>query len=161
MATLQQAIVARLSADWQLTSPTPGGLGFVCWNRWLAKSGPGSTPEAFSQTGRLLRNVVVLDGGEVGHPDGDAGRLVRRWDSFPTCHVFAEASDAGKAALDAACRRIEGVLCNGWEASIDGGQRVGFRPDNRIALGEAEQFAGSVVTIVRFRATGARSIAAA
>lgn len=160
MATLAKAIVQRLESDWTLTGPPPGAGGFRVWGRWLVKDGPGSTPEAFSQTGRLLRNVVVLDGGEVGHPDGDAGRRVRRWDSFPTCHVFAEASDAGKAAVDAACRRIEALLCAGWEAVIDGGQRVGFRPDNRIALGEAEQFAGSIVVVLRFRATGARLVAA-
>lgn len=159
MATIQQAIIARLSGDWQLTQAQPGGLGYRVWGRWLKPSGPGSTPEAFSETGRLLRNVVVLDGGEVGHPDGDAGHRVRRWDSFPTCHVFAEASDAGKAAADAACRRIE-LLLVGWEAQIDGGQRVGFRPDQRIALEDAEAFPGNVTVILRFRATGARAVAA-
>lgn len=159
MATLAKVVRDRLAGDFQLTQPTPGGLGFQVFNRWLSKGGPGSTPDAFSQTGRLLRNVVVLDGGEVGHPDGDAGWRVRRWDSFPTCHVFAEASDAGKAAADAACRRIEALLV-GWEAAIDGGQRVGFRPDARIALEDTDAFPGSIVVIARFRATGTRLVAA-
>lgn len=161
MATLQQAIVDRLTGDFTLTQPQPGGLGFLVWGRWLKKEGGGATPEAWDagQGGRLKRNVVVLDGGEVDHPSGRGGPDWRFWDSFPELHLFAEAHASGKAAIDAAIRRCDALLV-GWSVAIDGGQRVTFRPDARLALEDSEEWPGNVRAVARYRATGARRVAA-
>lgn len=157
MATLQIAIRDRLAADAALTAAQPGGLGFKVWSRWLTPSGPGATPEAFdaARGGRLLRNVVVTDGGEVGAPARQPSGM-RRWDSFPQVYVFAEAHEAGKQAARDAVLRVERLLA-GWEVALDGAT-VGFLPDSVLALDDSEQFPGNIVLVARWRATGARQM---
>jgi hypothetical protein len=162
MAEIQKAITDYLALDFTLTQPQPGGLGFLVWSRWLvAGTGPGSTPEAFNAGagGRLRRNIVVLDGGEVDHPSPRPGRDWRTWDSFPTTHLFAEAHANGKAAIDAAIARMETLLVP-WRLVLPSGQRVSFEPDSRLVLEDSDQFPGNVVAVVRWRATGARRLAA-
>lgn len=160
MATLPTAIRDRLAADAALTAAQPGGLGFRVWSRWLTPSGPGSTPEAFdaARGGRLLRNVVVTDGGEVGAPARQPAAL-RRWDSFPQIYVFAEAHEAGKQAAHDAVARIEALLV-GWSVTV-GGASVGFLPDAVLALEDSAQFPGNITLVARFRATGTRQLASA
>lgn len=155
MATLQTAIRDRLAADASLTAAQPGGLGFTVFDRWLKPNGPGSTPTAFdpAQGGRLRRAIVVLDGGEVTNPARQAAAL-RRWDSFPTTDIFAEAHAAGKQAAQDAVRRIEALLV-GWETVV-GGQRVGFLPDSQLVLEDAEAFPGNVRLRATWRAVSAR-----
>jgi hypothetical protein len=157
MATVQQAIADRLSADAALTAAQPTGLGFSVYARWLKPAGPGSTPDAFDATqgGRLRRSIVVLDGGEVAFPTTQP-RGSRRWDSFPTTHVFAEAHANGKQAAWDAVSRIEALLVD-WETLV-GAQRVTFVPDGVSALEDSEAFPGNILLVARWRATGVRAL---
>jgi len=165
MTTLQAAIKARLAGDFLLTSGQPAGLGFIIWDRWLVKPGTfgkpeaGSTPEAFDPLsgGRMRRNIVVLAGGDVDHPGGQA-HGVRRWDNFPRIYFFAEAHATGKQAIEDAKLRVEDLLTP-WEAVITRGQRVTFLPADEIPLEDSESWPGNVVAIVRWRATGTRRLA--
>jgi hypothetical protein len=157
MAELHQSIVAMLAADPDLTEAQPEGLGFRVYDRWLTPGpGPGSTPSAFDATqgGRLKRSIVVLDGGESTNPS-PAREGVRLWDSLPQVYVFAEAHANGKAALERADARIERLLTR-WQVTLSTGEVVTFRRDSRQSLADAEQFPGNVVSIARYRATGAR-----
>lgn len=167
MATLQKLIKDRLADDWALTQPQPTNLGFGVYDRWLvypgnfAKPARGSTPEAFdeNQGGRLKRSIVVLAGGDVDHP-GRQMRRMRRWDNFPRIYFYAEAAQSGKQAVEDAKLRVEDLLVP-WEAVITRGQRVSLRPADEIPLEDSEAFPGNIVMIVRWRATGVRSLATA
>lgn len=158
MSTITSAIFDALTAVGALTDAQPAGLGFKVWDRWLTPTGPGATPEAFDATkgGRLLRNIVILEGGEYGHPSGDAGLDVRRWDSFPTVYFFAEAHRNGKAAVNDAVKLADQAL-HTLDTIANGNEHVTYRMDSRVPIEDSEAFPGNVVAIVRFRATGARA----
>lgn len=157
MATLPVAIKEILQADPTLTGAQPDGLGFTIWDRWLIRTGPGSTPEAFDELrgGRLKRNIVVLDGGEVPHPKGRMGTDGRRWQSFPTLTVFAEANTQGKSAIVAAQLLCESLL-QASPIMIDGDQSADVVFDSRVPINDSDQFPGNVVAVLRFQASGAR-----
>jgi hypothetical protein len=159
MAELHQSIVTRLQGDATLTGSGAAQLGFGVYDRWLTPGpGPGSTPSAFDQAagGRLKRSIVVLDGGETRNPAlGRQGTFI--WDSAPVVYLFAEAHANGKAAVEAADRRVEALLL-GWGLVLTSGERVTFARDSRVGLEDAQQFPGNVVTVVRYRATGARIV---
>lgn len=158
MATVAESILVRLQADAALTAAQPGGLGFLVYDRWLVKTGPGATPDAFDDTrgGRLKRAIVVLDGSEndeaARQPDG-----LKRLFTTPTTHIFAEAHTNGKRAAQDAYRRIERLLLN-WEVVTATGERVGFVSGSRQVLEDSEQFPGNVVLIARWRMTGTRQL---
>lgn len=157
MAEVQDAVAARLTGDATLI-----GLGFAAvFTRWLKRDGPGSTPSAFDPTtGRLNRSIVVLDGGENAHPSPQPGYETLLWDSLPPIYLFAEATQSGKDAVDAADRRVQELL-NGWHISLPSGEQAVARVvGNRVALEDSEQFPGNVVSIRRPRITGSRRLAA-
>lgn len=161
MTTIAHEIANRLASGSLLTSPSgSGGLGFDIYERPLAPgTGPGATPEAFdaSRGNRLKRSIVVLDGGEVDHPARQMGSDLRRWDSFPTIHIWSEAHTAGKQAAQDAYLAIESLLI-GWETVV-AGQRIGFRLDSRVDLADDPEWPGNVRTVARVRATGVRQLA--
>ncbi len=157
MSTLQSVIAARLTADAMLTDPVPTGLGFGVHSHWLIPNGPGGTPSAFDTTrgNRLKRSIVVLDGGEVASPARSAAGL-RRWESFPTLHVFGEAHATGKEAIQSAALRIE-ALVSSWQPVV-AGQPVTLQTDAWLAIEDSDQFPGNVAKVIRLRATGSRQL---
>ncbi len=159
MGELQAAIAARLSGDFTLTQPQPGGLGFAVMDRWPLESGPGATPDAFTATGAMKRSAVVLDPDEAAHPDRRPGVERKLVDTFPVVYLFAPAHSTGRAALEAAYRRIE-VLFHGWQPVLPGGERPWFEvPDGRTGARDDASFPGSSRCEVRLRATWSRAMA--
>lgn len=147
MATLLAELKTILENDSQLTFPP---LDFLIWDWWIT---PGRPEEAWNGS-RLRRNIVILHGGEVDHPSPSRSSL-RLWDAFPTFYIYAEAHANGKLAVTRAKLRIEQLLAP-RRVNAEEGSNITFRPDNEIALEDSELFPGNVVSIVRWRATGAR-----
>lgn len=160
MATVQSAIAARLAADVTLTAAQPGGLGFTVYDKWLVKTGPGSTPAAFDDTkgGRLKRSIVVLEESENDHPgrQGDGGK---RLATFPTTHIFVEAHANGKQAAQDAYRRIEALFL-GWDIVLSAGERLGFVAGSRLRPDDT-LFPGNIVVVARWQFVGTRKLVAA
>lgn len=156
MSTLQTAILTRLRADAALTALLPGGL----WERPLQQgSGPQATPAAFGPSGpggvpRLRPCLVLLDPGEVGHPSGDRDRNTQPWDAWARPHLYAPATDAGRALLEQADARLI-VLLHDWQTPAHVGLRA--LPERGPTL-PSDEFPGNLVTYRRFRATGVRVI---
>lgn len=158
MTTLAHEIANRIASFGSLTTPAgSGGLGFLILERWPVPDGPGATPEAFdpARGNRLKRCIVVLDGGEVAHP-GRQNFDFRRWDSFPTTQIFAEAHLNGKQAAQDAYLQIEAMLIN-WQAIVSG-QRIGFTTESRLNLEDDDSFPGNIRIVARWRATGVRPL---
>lgn len=131
-------------------------LNFLVWDYWIT---PGRPEAAFDPDDgfRLRRNIVILHGGEVDHPSLSRSQW-RLWDSFPTFYIYAEAHANGKLAATRAKIRIEQLL-SGRRINAEEGRNITFRPDEEIKLEDSELFPGNVVSIVRWRATGARALA--
>jgi hypothetical protein len=161
MTTVPGAIAMRLSEDEFLTAAPPAGLGFLIFQRWLVKTGPGSTPEAFDETrgGRLKRAIVVRDASEQDEPARQPSTLKRLFVA-PTTHIFAEAHENGKQAANDAYRRIESLLL-GWDLVLSPNERVGFVASSRLTLDESEQFPGNIVIVASWRMTGTRRLVSA
>lgn len=167
MTTLAHELANRLASSGALTTPAgSGGLGFVILERWPIEPAPagqppipGQTPEAFdpARGNRLKRCIVVLDGGEVAHPSRQNFDF-RRWDSFPTTQIFAEAHLNGKQAAQDAYLQIESMLIN-WQAIVSG-QRIGFQTESRLNLEDDDSFPGNVRIVATWRATGVRKLVA-
>lgn len=155
MATLLAELKSILAGDSTLTLPP---LGFQVWDYWIT---PGRPAAAFdpSDPSRLLRNIVILHGGEVDHPSLSRSGL-RIWDSFPTFYIYAEAHANGKLYATRAKLRIEQLLAS-RRVNAEEGTNITFRPDNELALEDSELFPGNIVSIVRWRATGARALVGA
>lgn len=169
MLSVSRAIYERLSLHEDLipgeakslTLAPPVGLGFLVFNRWLKRSGKGSTAAAFdgTQGGEVRRSIVVRDGGEVLNPSPQ-GREYRFWDTFVDIHIFAEAHDNGKIAVDEAILRIEELLSN-WKPIGTGNSPITLREGDVIAQAESDAFPGNLQVVVTWRATGARQMVAA
>lgn len=156
--TLPTALLARLQGDPVLTAEPPGGLGFRIFNRWLVKTGPGKTDDAFDldRGGRLRRSIVVLDAAESDTPDRQPEGTKRLF-TAPTTHIFAEAHENGRLAVNQAYRRIERLLL-GFEVALSPDERVGFVAGTRLFIEDSEQFPGNVVIVARWRFTGTRRL---
>lgn len=153
MSTLLDELKSLLQNDSQLTNPP---LNFLIWDYWIT---PGRPAAAFDMGngGRLRRNIVILHGGEVDHPSPSRSGI-HIWDSFPDFYIYGEAHENGKLAVIRAKLRIEQLL-SGRRVTAEEGVNITFRPDNEIRLEDSELFPGNVVSIVRWRATGARALA--
>lgn len=162
MSEIQDAIVTRLAGDPTLTGAQPAGLAFGVFDRWLLKPpAPGATPTAFDEAGRLKRSIVTLDAGENPHPSKRPGREMEVYDVFPLLYLFAAAHTTGRAALEAADRRLRELL-HGWEITLPSGERVTVESTTtRTPVREDESFSGNLRMERRFRATGARALAIA
>ena len=165
MTTTQKQIVDLLAGDAPLRSllPDSTGLAASVHNRRLKRgSNEGATPKAFNATpghpreGELLRSIVVADGGEVAHPSGPKrGTRLLAFDTFPRVHYYAEATESGKAAIDAMDARCM-LLLHGWQ--VPGTTiRLEAEPE-RIPFVDSDEFPGNVETYRRFRGAGTRTI---
>lgn len=155
-------MVARLEGDATLTGTNlnAGQLGFGVYDHWLVQTGPGATPQAFdaARGNRLKRSIVVLGAGRVPRPGVQPGSDAHRWNRYPRLFFFAEAHANGKRAIEEAKLRVEDLLI-GWEAVVERGQRVSFRPADETEPAESD-FPGSIQAIARWEATGVRQYAA-
>jgi len=165
MPTIQKQIVDRLAADLTLRSLLPDNTGAAAsvHNRRLKRgTNEGATPKAFNMTpghpkeGELLRSIVVADGGEVAHPSGaKRGTRLLAFDTFPRLYYYAEATESGKAAIDAIDTRCVLIL-HDWQ--VPGTTvRIQAEPE-RIPFIDSDEFPGNVETYRRFRGPGTRSI---
>ena len=156
--TIPEAILARLQTDPILTGAQPAGLEFRIFNRWLAKTGAGKTPEAFDDErgGRLRRVIVVVDGSENNEP-GRQPEGTKRLFTIPATHIFAEPHDNGKRAANAAYRRIERLLL-GWEVALGPDERLGFVSGSRLYLEDSQLYPGNVEIVARWRMSGTRRL---
>lgn len=153
MAILLAELKVLLENDSGITgSPN----GFLVWDYWIT---PGRPEEAFDPEDdmRLRRSIVILHGGEFDHPSPSRSGW-RLWDSFPTFYIYGEAHANGKLACTRAKIRIEQLL-SGRRINAEEGRNITFKPDDEIKLEDSELFPGNVVSIVRWRATGARALA--
>lgn len=153
--TLHYEIYQKIAADTDITDAQPDGLGFGVYDYWLTVGKPAA---AWQPNGRMNRSIVVLDGGENLHPSVSRSDWYT-WDSFPSIYLFGPAHSSTKLAVAQARYRIEQLLIP-WVAITFLGERVTFKPDSVIPLDDSEHFPGNVVSIVRWRATGARRTAA-
>lgn len=149
MPTLLAEIKGILENDSQLTFPP---LDFLIWDWWIT---PDRPEEAWNGS-RFRRNIVILHGGEVEHPSPSRSGL-RLWDAFPTFYIYAEPHANGKLAVAQAKIRIEQLLAP-RRVNAEEGTNITFQPDNEIPLVDSELFPGNVVSIIRWRATGARAL---
>jgi hypothetical protein len=152
VGTLQAEIKSILDND----SVIKTTLGFLVWDYWIT---PGRPTAAFDPNdgNRLRRNIVILSGGEVDHPSPSRPNF-RLWDSFPSIYIYARAHESGKLAAVRAKLRIQELLAP-RRINAEEGVNITLRPDDEIALEDSELFPGNIVSIVRWRATGARALA--
>lgn len=158
MATLQDAIVTRLSATRLVTPESGGGLGFEhVYGKWLVEEGPGAEPDAFTTGGRIRPNVVVLEGDRNPHPSqGVPGWS--KWDQFVTIYLFHYPGTHGKNVLAEAEMVVEDALC-AVPLLITGNQRPSVAPGPNVqTIDDPEQFSGNYVKVLRFRVTGLRAV---
>jgi hypothetical protein len=93
--TVRDAVFAKLTADSGLQTVLPGKV----WRRELKRSGPGMTPEAFSQVPpkHVIRpSIVVPDSGENADGIGPRGSFL----AFPSIVMYAPASDSGHLVIE-------------------------------------------------------------
>jgi hypothetical protein len=152
VATLLQELTSVLKNDSVLTNPP---LGFLVFDYWIT---PGRPAVAFDPANgnRLKRSIVILHGGEVEHPQGSTYDF-SLWDSFPEFYIYAEAHQNGKTAATQAKIRIEQLLGHRYISCFEG-NNITLKRDNEIRLEDSDLFPGNVVSIVRWRATGARAL---
>lgn len=153
MASARTLIVQRLQGDQELTlNLARGGV----YDRPIKPgAGQGATPAAFyvdpadpTRAQKLLRSVLALDGGEVDAPNGPAGAV----ETFPRVFIYVDATQSGKAALEAIDARVRWLLSPAvWRPAVDGNRPLVLSPLERSAAIESDEFPGNLVCYRRFR----------
>lgn len=154
LAPLTVEIKSILMNDSLLTSDG-SGLGFQIFDMPITAGRPAS---AFDPNdGNRMRKVIsIIEGGEVEHPSTSNSKW-RLWDSFPQIRIYAPAHANGKVAAKQAKLRVEQLLCGRRISAIEG-VNITMKPSDEIALDDSELNPGNIVSIVRWRATGARAL---
>jgi len=158
MGSLQLALRDRLGQDPTIVGAPPAALGFGVYDRWLTPTGPGAVKEAFTDSGKLRRSIVILEPDEVASGAQRPGWGLQRAYAGPILYCFAEAHASGREALEQLYRRAV-LLLNGWTAVLDNGERPLIEvADGRSGARDDESFPGNLRTEIRLRANWLRSL---
>jgi len=130
--TLTTKLMERIATDSALAGVPESVLTGGVYDRELKRTGPGSTPAAFSDDGHAKPAAVITDQGDNADTLGPGGAYL----AFPWIYLYALRTDNGKLAVanawDLLFSRLHGwrfTTANGTGATVTVIGRLGRRDD--------------------------------
>jgi hypothetical protein len=142
MGPVATAVYDLLAGSPDLTGVLTGGVYPVTIDR-------AATPAAFDEVGRPLPAATVRDRGE----DADALGIDGAFLGFPQVWFQAPATDAGRAAVEAAWGIARGLL-HRTQVTGPNGTGAALSVVGRVAVDDDPQIPGVVVGMLRLQAAG-------
>jgi len=147
--TVAAKILERIATDSAITGAPESVLTGGVYDRELKRTGPGSTPAAFSLEGHPRPAGVILDPDDNADALGPGGAYM----AFPWIYLYAERHASGKAAIATAWDLLFGRL-HGWRFATANGTGATVAVIGRLGTRDDQDDDGRSVGGMRLQVSG-------